>query len=405
MSEQNHNLREAGLPRLPPRPARRLSLSALLARPNLRAQAIFLVVVAILGLMIWQSATQHYADSTVKSGYGFLLEPAPFELGESMIPYKAGDSYLRAFVVGLLNTVKVAVLAIALSTVVGLVVALGQLSPSVMLARLCRFYIEVVRNVPLLLQLIFWHTLLTRGLPSIRQALSPVEGVYLTNRGLYLPAPAGDPSHVWIGVAAVVGLILAGLALHYARRQRERTGQAPRIGWVALGLALLPPLVVFLAADAPLVVETPELKGFNFRGGMTISPEFTAMLIGLTMYHGAFNAEIIRGGILGVDHGQTEAGLALGLSRGQVMRKIVLPQALRIIIPPMSNSYLSLTKESSLAVAIGYPELVRVSNIALAATNQAIECVTIIMVVYLILSLLTAALLNWVNARARLVER
>lgn len=405
MSDRDQNLREAGSARLPSRRAGRWPSIALIARPNVRAQVIFLVVVAALGLVIWQSASQHYSQSNVKSGYGFLLEPAPFEVGESMIPYQAGDTYLRAFVVGLLNTIKVAVLGIALSTIVGLVVALGQLSPSIMLVRICRLYIETVRNVPLLLQLIFWHTVLTRGLPSIRQALSPVEGVYLTNRGLYLPAPFSDASHVGIGVAALAGLGLAWVALYWARRQRERTGRSLQIGWVAAGLVVLPPLAVFLAAGAPLAMDMPVLKGFNFTGGITVSPEFTAMLIGLTMYHGAFNAEIIRGGILGVARGQSEAGLALGLSRGQVMRKIVLPQALRIIIPPMSNSYLSLTKESSLAVAIGYPELVRVSNIALAATNQAVECVTIIMVVYLVLSLITAALLNWVNARARLVER
>lgn len=409
MSERNHDMREAGFPRLsprtPPRFRQRWSLAALLARPSLRAQAIFLIIVAVLAMVIWQSASEHFSNSTVKSGYGFLLEPAPFEVGESMIPYEAGDTYLRAFVVGLLNTIKVAVLGIALSTVVGLIVALGQLSPSIMLSRICQLYIETVRNVPLLLQLIFWHTMLTRGLPAVRQALSPVEGVFLTNRGLYLPAPVSDPAHLWIGVALLIGVAFALSARWAARRTRERTGRQVRIFWVAVGLIALPPLAVFVGAGAPLALDMPELKGFNFTGGVTVSPEFTAMLIGLTMYHGAFNAEIIRGGILGVDKGQTEAGLALGLSRGQVMRKIVLPQALRIIIPPMSNSYLSLTKESSLAVAIGYPELVRVSNIALAATNQAIECVTIIMVVYLVLSLITAAALNWLNVRAKLVER
>lgn len=396
---------EAGPTRLHGRAGQRRSLAAWLSRRDIRAQAIFLIILALLALVIWQAASAHFENSSAKSGFGFLLEPAPFEVGESLIPYKAGDTYLRAFVVGLLNTVKVAVIAIVLSTIVGLIIALGQLSPSIFLSRICRAYIETVRNVPLLLQLIFWHTLLTRGLPSVRQALSPFEGLYLTNRGLYLAVPTADPAHFWMGVALIVGIVLALIARHLGRRERERTGHSVHIGWVFLGLVVLPPMAIFVIAGAPLTMDVPALKGFNFNGGITVSPEFTAMLIGLTMYHGAFNAEIIRAGILGVPTGQTESGLSLGLSRWQVTRKIVLPQAMRIIIPPMSNSYLSLTKESSLAVAIGYPELVRVSNIALAATNQAIECVTIIMVVYLVLSLLTAAFLNWINARAMLIER
>jgi general L-amino acid transport system permease protein len=377
-----------------------------MARPGVRAQALFILVLAILAVIIWQTAAANLSRLSVKSGYGFLFEPAPFEIGESLIPFNAGEStYLLAFVVGLLNTIKVAVLGILLSTLLGLVIALGQLSPSIMLARICRGYIEIVRNVPLLLQLIFWHTVLTRSLPSVRNAMSPIEGVYLTNRGLYLPAPVADPAYLWVGIAALVGLALAWGLLAWARRERVRTGQPRVVGRLAIALALLPPLVVFLGFGAPLEIDSPALKGFNFQGGMSLSPEFVAMLMGLTLYHAAFNAEIIRAGILGVAHGQTEAGLSLGLSRWQVTRMVVLPQALRIVIPPMSNSYLSLTKESSLAVAIGYPEIVRVANIAMASTNQAIECISIIMLVYLVLSLITAALLNWLNARARLVER
>jgi general L-amino acid transport system permease protein len=377
-----------------------------LARPGVRAQALLVLVLVFLAVIIWQTASANLSRLSVKSGYGFLFEPAPFELGESMIPFRAGEStYLLAFVVGLLNTIKVAVLGILLSTLLGLVIALGQLSPSIMLARLCRGYIEVARNVPLLLQLIFWHTLLTRSLPSVRNALSPIEGVYLTNRGLYLPTPVADPAYFWVGIATLAGLGLASGLMVRARRQRIRSGQARPVGRLAIAIAVLLPVAVFLACGAPLEIERPVLQAFNFQGGTSLSPEFVAMLLGLTLYHAAFNAEIIRAGILGVSHGQSEAGLSLGLSRWQVMRMVVLPQALRIVIPPMSNSYLSLTKESSLAVAIGYPEIVRVANIAMAATNQAIECISIIMLVYLVLSLSTATLLNWVNARAKLVER
>lgn len=376
-----------------------------LRRPEIYAQVLFLVVLVALGVLVWHIAAGNLTRLSVRFGYEFLLEPAPFELGQTPIPYKAGDTYLRAFVVGTLNTLKVAVLGIALSTLIGLVIALGQLSPSIMLARVCRGYVEIVRSVPLLLQLIFWHTFLISTLPTVRQALSPVEGIYLTNRGLYLPAIVGDPAYRWVGLAALLGLVLAFIASRWARRRLETTGRALPAGRIALALFLGLPLIAFLAAGAPLALEMPELQGFNFRGGMTLTPEFAAMLLGLTLYVGAYNAEIIRAGIMAVSRGQVEAGLALGLSRGQVMRKIVLPQALRVMIPPMTNSYLNLTKESSLAVAIGYPEIVRVANITLAETSQAIECISIIMVIYLTLSLITAGILNWANARARLVER
>ena len=367
-------------------------------RPDVVAQALLLAAIAAGGWWIWSSVAGGVGQLTAGGGFDFLGEPASFELGESLIPFQSGDSYLRAFGAGLSNTLKVSILAMVLSTLVGLIVALGQLSPSIVIARICRTYVETARNVPLLLQLIFWHTLLTRGLPSVRQALSPAEGIFLSNRGLYLPAPAADPAHAWIG-AALLGGIAAAAAL--ARLGRGKSWRAPAV-WAAV---VLPPLAVFLAAGAPLALDMPALKGFNFQGGIVLGPEFVAMLVGLTLYVGAFNAEIIRSGILGVNKGQREAGLALGLSNWQGMRKIILPQALRIILPAMTNSYLNVTKESSLAVAIGYPDLVRVSNVALGETGRPIECIAIIMAVYLTLSLITSLILNRLNARARLVER
>lgn len=369
------------------------------------SQAIFVAIVVLLAIVVWRTAEENLSKLAVKSGYSFLLDAAPFELGDTIIPYRAGDTYLRAFAVGVLNTVKVAVLGIILSTVLGLFIALGQLSSSPALSRLCRGYVELVRNVPLLLQLIFWHTFLTKSLPSVRQAFSPIDGVFLTNRGLYLPFPVPDPSHQWIGLAALLGIGMAVLVVKLDRRALFKEGRTRPTFRRAAAAMVAPPILVFLALGAPLTWDMPALKGFNFRGGMDISPEFAAMLLGLTVYTAAFNAEIFRAGIQSVPKGQSEAGLALGLSKGQVMRMIVLPLALRIIIPPMANSYLNLTKESSLAVAIGYPEIVRVANITLAETSQAIECITIIMAIYLTLSLLTAAFLNWVNARAALVER
>jgi len=367
-------------------------------RRDVQMQALFVVIVALVIWGLVHTAGQAVGRGSTKSGFGFLWQKASFELGESLIPFGSGDTYFRAFVVGILNTLKVAFLGIILSTILGLMLALGQLSPSVLTARFCRGYIEVFRNVPLLLQLIFWHTFLLRGLPTVRNALSPIDGVFLTNRGLYLPAPLAHP--VWGAMGLTFLATLAGSFAYAALRRRRAATPIPVLGWIAI--VALPSIVVFFLYGAPLTLERPALAGFNFRGGITISPEFAAMLMGLTLYTAAFNAEIIRAGILGVDKGQTEAGLALGLSRRFVLRKIVVPQSLRIIIPPMTNSYLNLTKESSLAVAIGYPEVVRVANITLAETNQSIECIAIIMIIYLTLSLFTSAILNVMNAR---VER
>lgn len=372
--------------------ARLLSFSR---RRDVQMQALFVVILALIIWGLVHTAGQAVGRGSTKSGFGFLWNRASFELGESLIPFGAGDTYFRAFVVGVLNTLKVAVLGIFLSTILGLMLALGQLSPSILAARFCRSYIEVFRNVPLLLQLIFWHTFLLRGLPTVRNALSPVDGVFLTNRGLYLPVPLAHPVWGMMGLAFLAALVFAFV---YARlRHRSSAIPLPILGWIAM--VVLPPLVVFFAYGAPLTLERPELAGFNFRGGITITPEFAAMLLGLTLYTAAFNAEIIRAGIMGIDKGQTEAGLALGLTRRFVLRKIVVPQSLRIIIPPMTNSYLNLTKESSLAVAIGYPEVVRVANITLAETNQSVECIAIIMIIYLTLSLITSAGLNLLNAR------
>ncbi len=377
-----------------------MRLTALLRQRDVQAQLAF---VALVVLVVWgmvQNAASVEGRDAVQSGFGFLWDRASFQLGESLIPYGAGDTYGRAFLVGILNTVKVAICGIVLSTVLGLMIALGQLSPSVLTARLCRLYIEIFRNMPLLLQLIFWHTFLIRGLPVVRQALSPVDGVYLTNRGLFIPGIVGHVAYGWMALALALGVAAAVIVSRIAR-QRDTQISA---GWRA-ALVLVPPLAVFLAFGAPLSVDLPHLAGFNFKGGWTLSPEFAAMVIGLTLYTAAFNAEIIRAGIQGIPKGQTEAALALGLHRRQIMRLVIIPQTLRIITPPMTNSYLNITKESSLAVAIGYPEVVRVANITLAETNRSIECIALIMIIYLTLSLIISALLNLANARVQLEQR
>lgn len=379
----------------------RTRLLRVFSRPTTVAQILFLLGIAVLIVTITLIAQSNLERLSVKSGYGFLWEKAPFELGESLIEYSAGDTYLRAFAVGVLNTLKVAVLGIVLSTILGLFIALGLLSSSTVVSRICRFYIETARNVPLLMQLIFWYAFLTASLPRVKQAMSPFEGVYLSNRGLFLPALDFGESAGAIGFALLAGGVMA-LAL-FVWKLRSKTEH--NIAWPFWGLLLLPAIVTYFVTGASVSIDMPQLKGFNFRGGITVSPEFLALLLGLTIYTAAFNAEVIRGGILGVSKGQTEAATALGLKRAQAMRLIVIPQALRIIIPPITNNYLNLTKESSLAVAIGYPELVRVANVTLAETSQSIECISIIMLVFLTISISTSLLLNWFNSRAELVSR
>ena len=372
-----------------------------LSRPTTLAQVVFVLAVAALIIVITLIAQSNLERLSVKSGYGFLFERAPFELGESLIPYKAGDTYLRAFVVGVLNTLKVAVLGIILSTILGLIIALGQLSTSVVVARVCRLYIETARNVPLLMQLIFWYAFLTASLPRVKQALSPVDGVYLSNRGLYLPSVDFGGAGGHIAIALLVGLALAiGVLIWKSASKHEGS-----VNWAVCGALLLPAIATYSLSGATATIDMPELKGFNFQGGISASPEFLALLFGLTFYTAAFTAEIIRAGILGVPKGQSEAATALGLSPWRIMRLVVIPQALRIIIPPITNTYLNLTKETSLAVVIGYPELMRVANVTLAETSQSIECISIIMLVYLSISLSTSLMLNWFSSRAEMVSQ
>ena len=375
-------------------------LRKVLTRPTIMAQLLFLLGFILLVFAVTMIAQSNLERLSVKSGYDFLFEKAPFELGESLIPFRAGDTYLRAFVVGVLNTLKVAALGIILSTILGLFIALGQLSPSAAVVRACRLYIETARNVPLLMQLIFWHAFLTSSLPHVKKALSPVDSVYLSNRGLFLPTLDFGGAGGQLALA-----LLAWLLVAIGLRVWKPSNKSVRAAAWALWAALLLAGAAYFFSQTSIAVDAPQLKGFNFRGGISVSPEFLALLFGLTFYNAAFNAEIIRGGILGVARGQQEAATALGLRPGQTMRLVIIPQALRIIIPPLTNTYLNLTKESSLAVVIGYPELMRVANITLAETSQSIECISIIMLVYLSISISTSLMLNWFNSRAEMVSR
>jgi general L-amino acid transport system permease protein len=371
-----------------------------------RAAALQVLLVAAVVAVVWILAaiTSHNLEARkIASGFGFLQREAGFEIGETpFLSYSAADTYARAIAVGLINTFRVALIGIVLATVLGTLIGLARLSRNWLLAKLATGYVELLRNIPLLVQLFFLYVLITENLPGPRQALHPLPGVFLSNRGFAFPILKPDPSHAWIGAAFVVGLVLSLLLAQWGRRRQARTGQPFPALSVGAALTLGLPLVVFLAAGAPLALARPELRGFNFAGGGALTPEFATLLGGLTLYTAAFIAETVRAGVLAVDRGQFEAAYSLSLPRRRTMRLVVLPQALRVIVPPLTSQYLNLTKNSSLAVAIGYPDLVSIANTTMNQTGQAIEGIAIIMAVYLTISLSISALMNWYNKRIAL---
>ena len=374
------------------------------------ARNLFFQILAVgltVALVAWLAinAADNLERRGISTGFGFLDREAGMEIGESLIAYDPSASYGRAFVVGLFNTLRVALIGIALASAVGLVVGLARLSRNWLIGRLAAIYVETLRNVPLLLQLFFWYALITEAAPLPREALNPLPGVFLSARGLQIPALVADPAHAWALAAFAAGA--AGLWgwLRWARAKRERTGAAPPAWPAAVGLLVVLPALALAASGRPIGVEFPELQRFNFRGGTALTPEFSALLLGLTLYTASFIAEIVRSGIQAIPRGQWEAARALGLKPGRVLKDVVLPQALRVIIPPLTSQYLNLTKNSSLAVAIAYPDLVSIANVTINQTGQAIECIAIIMAVYLTVSLAISLAMNLYNRAVALVER
>jgi general L-amino acid transport system permease protein len=366
-------------------------------------QAALLAALVATGMWLWSNAEANMAARGLRLGFGFLDRSAGIPIGESLIPYTPADTYRQALTVGLLNTLRVAIIGCLLATVLGVALGLARLSANPLLRPLTGGYIELIRNTPLVLQLVFWHAVMLQ-MPSVRQALNPLPGVFLSQRGLKIPALLADPALYAVLAALAAGAIGWWLLLRRERARQAETGE--RRPTVLPGLAMLVgfPALSIAAGFVPRV-EWPELAGFNFEGGLALSPEFFALLIGLVVYTAAFVAEIVRSGIQSVHRGQWEAARALGLPGGRIMRLVILPQALRVIIPPMTSQFLNLTKNSSLAVVIGYPDLVSVANTSINQTGQAIEVITIFMTIYLALSLATSALMNWYNARVALRER
>jgi len=368
-------------------------------------QVLFVAAVIAVGAILVHNTLDNLKRQNIATGFGFLGREAGFAIGESLITYSPADSYARVFLVGLTNTLYVAALGIVLATVLGTVAGLARLSGNWLIAKLAQIYVETFRNIPLALQLFFWWGLLRGSAPAPRQAWQPLPDVFVSNRGIVFPVPQEDPAHPWMLGGLLVGILAAWAISRWARARQARTGRQFPSGWAGLALILGLPFAVFLAAGMPLSLDVPALQGFNFSGGTAVSPEFAALLIGLVIYTGSFVAEIVRAGILAVSWGQSEAALALGLTQWQRMHLVVLPQALRVIVPPMTSQYLSLTKNSSLAVIIGFPDLVSVANTTINQTGQAIEGITMIMAVYLAISLLISLFMNLYNRAVALVER
>jgi general L-amino acid transport system permease protein len=382
---------------------------AIYNRPRFRAvfyQLALLAALIWLGYEFVLNAKANLEAQKITSGFGFLENTAGFAVNQSLIPYSESDTYGRVFVVGLLNTLLVAGIGIVLATILGFAIGVARLSRNWLVARLAGGYVELIRNLPLLFQILFWYLAVLGTLPPPRQSISLFGEIFLNNRGIIVPAPiAGNGAGLVLAVFAAS--VAATIAFRlWARRLQVRTGQQAPLIWSCLALLIAPTLLALIATGWPIGFEAPELRGFNFVGGIRLLPEFVALLVALTTYTAAFIAEIVRAGLLAVPRGQSEAASALGLRGGLTLRLIVVPQALRVIIPPLTNQYLNLTKNSSLAVAVGYPDLFAVfAGTTLHQTGQAIEIIAITMAVYLAISLITSALMNWYNAHIRIAER
>lgn len=363
-------------------------------------QLLFVAALLWIGFEIVANARANLQAQRITSGLGFLENTAGFDVSQSLIPYSGSDSYTRVFFVGLLNTLIVSVIGIFFATIIGFIVALGRLSPNWLLSRISGGYVELIRNLPLLFQILFWYRAVLATLPNPRQSYSILDSAFLSNRGLVIPKPIADPGLEPFAIAVLIAVVAALGLRWYARKQLFDSGRLIRIWPYVLGLLIGLPLLASLVFGKPVTFEFPALKGFNFAGGSRVIPEFVALTLALSTYTAAFIAEIVRAGILSVHKGQMEAGASLGLSRGSTLRLIVVPQALRVILPPLTNQYLNLTKNSSLAVAIGYPDLVSVfAGTALSQTGQAIEIISITMGVYLLISLVTSAIMSFYGWR------
>ncbi|MGE6605598.1 amino acid ABC transporter permease [Halomonas sp. NPDC076908] len=376
------------------------------AKRALIFQLILVAVVAAFLIYIIGNTQDNLNARGITTGFGFLTNTAGFGIGQTLIEYSSRSSYGRTFIIGLLNTLLVGGLGVLAASIIGFIVGIARLSPNWLIAKLANAYIETFRNIPLLLQIFFWYFAVLRTLPSARDSMAFGEVIFLNVRGLFLPEPLFESGFGLIPATLIAAIIASIALIIWNKRRHEATGKRLPAGWISLALIIGLPMLVLVATGVPITWDVPELRGFNFRGGITIIPEFLALWLALSIYTASFIAEIVRSGIQAIPHGQTEAAQALSLPRKLVLRLVVIPQAMRVIIPPLTSQYLNLIKNSSLATAIGYPDLVSVfAGTTLNQTGQAIEVIAMTMAVYLIISLLVSMFMNWFNARVALVER
>ena len=365
------------------------------------------IAIGAVALGVWWLASNTMHNMQVRgiqSGFDFLKGPAGFDIGESLYPFDSGEPYWQAFLVGLANTLRVAIIGIILTTILGTLLGIGRFSRNALVRGLCYAYVEFFRNVPVLLQLLMWYLLFTEVLPAAQDAwtLGPL---FLSKGGLSFPIPIWEIGHLWGFMGLIAGAVLAWLYRRWSYHQFEATGKLKSMFWVPFSIFVVVGVLAWYAGGGPDQFNFPVKGDFSIEQGGSLTPEFLSVLLGLTVYTAAFVAEVVRAGISSVSRGQGEASAALGLNQGQTMQLVMLPQALRVIIPPMTNQFLNLTKNSSLAVAIGYPDVVSIANTALNQTGRAVECIAIVMLVYLTTSLTTSLLMNWYNARSAIKER
>jgi general L-amino acid transport system permease protein len=374
---------------------------------HLALQAALLVVVVGLAAAAAHNAAQNLARANIAHGFGFWNNTAGFDISQTLIAYSSSTStFGRAFWVGLLNTLLVSGIGCVFATILGFIIGIARLSRNWLVSAIAGGYVELIRNIPLLLQILFWYNAVLKSLPELRGSVALPFGGFLNNRGLFLPRPVFAPDFRAVVIAVAIGVVVAIGLYFWARRRQERTGEQVRIFWMMLTAIFGLPLIVFVVAGRPLSFGVPDMGRFNVRGGLEILPEFAALLLALTIYTAAFIAEVVRAGVLSVSTGQIEAAQALGLRSGTTLRLVVVPQAMRVIIPPLTSQYLNLTKNSSLAVVIGYPDLVQVfAGTVLNITGQAVEVIAITMAVYLSISLFTSLLMNLYGRTVAIVER
>lgn len=370
------------------------------------AQVFLLLFVGSSLYVLIGNAVDNLRAQHIASGFGFLDNPAGFGITQSLIPFNEQSTYMDVFWVGLLNTLMVSFVGIVLATIIGFFVGIARLSSNWVVSKLAGAFVEVMRNLPHLFHIFFWYIAVIRSLPSAREAIEPVPGFFLSIRGFYMPNPISEPGFMWVVLAFLAVLIGAYFYKRHVRKVQFETGKLLPFWRVILPALFGFPMVVYLLSGMPLHWEIPKLQGFNFVGGLRVIPEFIALVMALALYTAGFIAEIVRAGIQAISHGQTEAASSLGLPKGHTLRLVIIPQAMRVIIPPLSSQYLNLIKNSALGVAIGYPDFFAIfSGTVLNQTGQAIEIIAITMAVYLTISLATAALMDWYNRRVALVER